>query len=72
MTEDHKMADDEDEEERAMIEATDRALQEDEAMDELIEEMKEATEEDDWLSIANRILLILRIFHTLLTIFTHF
>ena len=66
------MADDEDEEERAMIEATDRALQEDEAMDELIEEMKEATEEDDWLSINKRILLILRIFHTLLTIFTYF
>ena len=52
MTEDHKMADDEDEEERAMIEATDRALQEDEAMDELIEEIKEAAEEDDlWLSL---------------------
>ena len=47
MTEDHKMADDEDEEERAMIEVTDRALQEDEAMDELIEEIKEAAEEDD-------------------------
>ena len=46
------MADDEDEEERAMIEATDRALQEDEAMDELIEEIKEAAEEDDlWLSL---------------------
>ena len=46
VTEDHKMADEEDEEERAMIEATDRAIQEDEAMDQLIEEMKEVTEED--------------------------
>ena len=37
---------DEEEEERAMIKATDRALQEDEAMEELIEELKEVTEEN--------------------------